>query len=694
MKKKILIVFATLWLAIVSIAQDQKINFKIENSQIKASIAKRYSLPFDLVFTKDFDAREIRFLKSKNDPGFLAKAKFGKTNQIQPFEETDTFIISLDNEKKLSFKMGSDNPKINFDTFFVKIGTEVLGPICIGDAKQKKQDKVIYDYKVGYLFYDALKLKELYSNYMDDTTGNDVETTDQIKRILSLYNITDAAKLDSNKFLNDFFPNLFSTKGGQLNAAFLPSLSSITSSIGGLDVTNIADGLAKFLVKRAKQELSMAFFDKLKKVIERAKDLQTLFPQTSYLLTAMGEEIYNYEAYVQNLREAFKDDIKNLPDNFPGIIDNHKGKGEFFDNKHQDLEAALRTACYVVNALQEQTHPGDILDNYPVQFLDTIPSKNYKGAVQTLQLISAALKDTANSDTASYWVNLKKVREMAGDRITLKIYLGLIYQKAKMNAIEFDKGFFLTALLKAVAINFNSDYDAYKRFIQGFATRLDGLNKMVKNYNKPATDSLALELYAKYFTATIDMIEYCTAVGDLPHFSDSKIGSLHKELKPYFNIAYASADLTIAINRKNYSAAINKAVFIYDEIIAKKSIDASPQKGNARAMDKKIKQMRQLSKETGIALVEIDTETIIDSMHSSPRRTLVNLVKYGSFMASVATAKTSDDVEIAIETFALPAGSSKIKRESAFNVSLNGYAGIYYGHEFIPGIKDKLAFNS
>src|SRR6185436_19836114 len=110
--------------------------------------------------------------------------------------------------------------------------------------------------------------------------------------------------------------------------------------------------------------------------------------------------------------------------------DNHKDPGEYFYNDHQDLEAALRTACYIVNALQEQTHPGDILDNYPVEFLDPIPNKNYKGAVQTLQLISAALKDSANGDTASYWVNLKKVREMANDKSTVQIFLGLIYQKA------------------------------------------------------------------------------------------------------------------------------------------------------------------------------------------------------------------------------------------------------------------------
>jgi len=57
---------------------------------------------------------------------------------------------------------------------------------------------------------------------------------------------------------------------------FLSSLS--LSSIGGLDVTNIADGLAKFLVKRTKQELTMAFFQNLKISLITIKILQHYFP--------------------------------------------------------------------------------------------------------------------------------------------------------------------------------------------------------------------------------------------------------------------------------------------------------------------------------------------------------------------------------------------------------------------------------
>jgi hypothetical protein len=61
------------------------------------------------------------------------------------------------------------------------------------------------------------------------------------------------------------------------------------------------------------------------------------------------------------------------------------------------------------------------------------------------------------------------------------------------------------------------------------------------------------------------------------------------------------------------------------------------------------------------------------------------IYKYGTFMATVVEAKTSDEVADAIEAAALPAGSSRIKKETKFNVSLNSYLGLYVGYEQIRG---------
>jgi len=77
-----------------------------------------------------------------------------------------------------------------------------------------------------------------------------------------------------------------------------------------------------------------------------------------------------------------------------------------------------------------------------------------------------------------------------------------------------------------------------------------------------------------------------------------------------------------------------------------------------------------------------------------PDKFVIVFTKYGAFMAAVATAKNSDEMESAIEAFVLPAGSSSVKRESPFNVSLNAYTGLFLGHESIQGISDKRIFNT
>jgi len=60
-----------------------------------------------------------------------------------------------------------------------------------------------------------------------------------------------------------------------------------------------------------------------------------------------------------------------------------------------------------------------------------------------------------------------------------------------------------------------------------------------------------------------------------------------------------------------------------------------------------------------------------------------DLLKYGLFMANVASAQTSEEVRLALDIVALPTGSAAIKRQSDFNISLNTYAGPFIAQEYM-----------
>ena len=518
-----------------------------------------------------------------------------------------------------------------------------------GDGNNGDKPKV---YTPGSAILDALYLAG---------KGNETYKID----ILSYYagGATDPKEISKayveNRFLNKIVDSIINKPGAQ-NA--MGALSSVFSSIGGLDVTNIADGLARFLVKRTKQELSIAFFERFKKVINETPDLGTLFPKTVSLLNAIDDDVYEYERYIQNLREAFKSDIAMIYTNLPGIIPNHQA---FFD-KHPEIKSALLTGCYIAEGLQEQTHPGDILANYPIEYLDGL-SDDYKGTIQTMQLFSASLRDTVSGKDARYWVEIQKIRELVNNRQALKFYLGFIWQQAVVHydGVKFTNTS-LTELLNKVAENYDktyNSYDAYKRYIMTFGEKITALNRMIQDNDKPVNDSAALEKYARYFRASVDMLEYCAEARKLPYIKDA-VGTL--DFSKYPLIAYAVTDLVTAVNRRNYSAAINEAVHIYQ------LVRTTPAKNDDAA----------------------GSTTATQQELSNSKSTLDNLVKYGSFMANVGTAKNSEEVSKAIETAALPVGSSRIKRESPFNVSLNAYPGLFVGHESIQGIKDGRVFNA
>lgn len=79
-------------------------------------------------------------------------------------------------------------------------------------------------------------------------------------------------------------------------------------------MTNLADGLAKFLVARTKQELSITFFEKFQE--EVSKDpLRTVFPQCSGTLGMIGKDIYQFNAYMEGMGRVLKKRLRSPPTN-------------------------------------------------------------------------------------------------------------------------------------------------------------------------------------------------------------------------------------------------------------------------------------------------------------------------------------------------------------------------------------------
>lgn len=94
--------------------------------------------------------------------------------------------------------------------------------------------------------------------------------------------------------------------------------------------------------------------------------------------------------------------------------------------------------------------------------------------------------------------------------------------------------------------------------------------------------------------------------------------------------------------------------------------------------------------ETLALILDRGCENISKAECEQQQRLRHNLLTYGNFIADVSSAQSPEDVSAALRNVALPAGSSRIKRISPTDVTINGYFGGVFGRETLKGGDGKL----
>lgn len=700
---------------------------------------KILSLVMILLFSSasSFGQNALTIAIGKNDPANIA-VKFNNgipianEGKLDPGSPTWTIKVNYGGNKNYSIVLknnqGNDetlsikdfaktytveNNIVKGETFTIPASFDII--LMENDTEEKVKHTISYSnsktnaaetppvekgqYALGSAIYDANYLKK--------------ESDDKIKLAILAHYADCAANSTAiieaykgNTFISEADIRLFlNIPGAQSKVGNL--IKSAATSIGGLDVTNLADGLAKFLVNRTKQELNIAFFEDFRNFLQKEefKDLRTVFPETYKTFTIIGDEIYNFDRYLQTLRESFKSDLANLTTNLATIVDNHP----LFFEKYPELRGTLHSGLYIAESIRDEIHPGEILASYSsgcdLCLEDLSKGKggiSITASIQILRLFSESLRNPSGLES-EYWASGTYLKQTLKDPDITRYYFGLTRQLGLTRYAKIPLGgdTTLVGLLDKVGAE---TLGAYQNYILKFIQKTDKLSKMLKAYSKPASDSLALEQYYNYFKSSLDLLEYATEAGTLPKLP-ARFSKLKLRSKDYFDIANTTSDLVLAINRKNYASAVRNAVHIYEVVKVRDSKDY--QKTLETEMPAKSKEIATLNtdinsiksdgtkkelvekKEAQLltannTLVQMKAEQGMENVSLSTRD---KLFKYGTFMATIVTAESSDDVEEAIEAFALPAGSARIKRETKWNVALNGYLGGYVGWEKIRGLE-------
>ena len=417
------------------------------------------------------------------------------------------------------------------------------------------------------------------------------------------------------------------------------------SGLLGLNVTNFADGLAKFLIERGKQELSMAFFDKMKEEFNKYPELKTLFPLTFEILDEI--ENHNILTLLQELKDAFAKDLMNGPTNllalrFIEVVDcntyeNDKEKKACED--HNDVIKKIRKAAWRRTAAVSMHIAQGILNgNNITAILGSVATDttfcespdNISGFIKLSYILMDMLRASKESD--GQFINEVRLKELFSNKELLTIFLGLGYEKFKASeCFKPDQLRIREAGLDSIFLHV---LDARIKFLGKIST-FDNLNISYNALKRQLTSGNPVDInnYRSFVYASTSAVERVVSGLSLVLKLEG-----NPELKKLLLNIDIGANFIIDIHQKNYAGIFNATIRFVDA----NDIFANDDEAKAK------------------------------------------LVKYLSFGANIASAQNSDEVKAALNAATLPPGSFSVKQKSKFSIGINAYVG--YAWDFKDGL--------
>jgi hypothetical protein len=186
-------------------------------------------------------------------------------------------------------------------------------------AQHILNDALILKQYSGMATENGINRAILMETAMTEDENGDLVLRNDVASVLAEYAGVSADELtqgDINRVFgadvrNPFMRIAFTSMGGVAKAAKI--MTPAPEAGAGNPVGFLVDGIARFLVKRTKAELTLAFFEDFKAEVEKDAILQQFFPITRQMLLAIDSEVYQFQIYLDALRDAFIADLKVLP---------------------------------------------------------------------------------------------------------------------------------------------------------------------------------------------------------------------------------------------------------------------------------------------------------------------------------------------------------------------------------------------
>lgn len=496
--------------------------------------------------------------------------------------------------------------------------------------------------------------------------------------------------IKKNPFLDSFTMKGTLREGGISFRSL--KLSNVIQSIGGLDVTKYANAIADIMIERAKQELTVAFFDRFKKFAKDNPEFQILFPKTTDNLSNLIS--FTYPQMLPALRDGFFEDLKQITYHLDDVLDLPRYQSLL--QNFPEVKIAIRSIRIVHEIETGASNAADIIKEFAKfpEWKNSPPPKiqSVGSCLNIASLFSESIRnDSTKSHTNDVWVSAKELKELFYDETFFNIYLGLIYQQSVNDKIVYiakdgtSKNF--ETILAAQKNNIFLFQNKLKEFFDltgNVNTTFQSLQNKIQNKESPSND----DIY-NYISTSINVVEYSFSIVKIFHekpIADDylalikKSNSLYKDIytKAFSQAVSDAFDIFSGLNNL-INSQIDFDKIKNDDAVKSFSGEAKNDIEILASSDKKFDKVKSnVDNAVASAISDKTIQTLVEHYSLKGLFNFINKVKpYALFMANMIEAKNDGEVKAALENVILPVGSSSVKKFTLCNISVQTYLGAY-----------------
>lgn len=457
------------------------------------------------------------------------------------------------------------------------------------------------------------------------------------KYVAGLKNYGDLSDLKDNGFikLDDAMIALVGEKG-----EIMDSQSGAGAILGGPAI----EAIGIVIADRFREELTISFLNNFREKLRKEQYLGEIFPNAKRIL--LYDDPFKHKAWLTSFRGALKKDLDAIPENIPSLLEK-LAEDSRLDQKQQKtikifLAAYEPGLTLAQNPEKSYAASTTLLANVIKLLQDATVVENVSNEVVAGLSFSNMILKEFGDDTGSDWVSSQKLNELASFEVS-RLMLGLTIEKNKEK-------------LSKLKIGSN-----------------DNLYGWLRDQSKSASD---------FVTKSVTFVKK----------TSKNIEAVLKEVNSLQQVKAQKGKLTFADFEAVIKKSLETIVYLTDNDLTKeiagkgndkvKNIIEKTKKSAEFAMDINTsianKEYFMIATTTLEFVEEVIPQDVLDSS-----KVLQEFLKYSNLAINVVSAEDPKELVDALEASILPAQSYRLKRNSYFSISINSYAGGYFGTEFL-----------